>query len=123
MKNPPVQKNSGNRLTPFAEGRRSFLGGLATLGAGVAGSVILPKSVMAQPATGASPNTELVTGGCGRGVVIASDAATVAETTAGKIRGFKRNGIYIFKGVPYGASTACASIFGHPRSTPPINAR
>src|SRR5260370_16808678 len=95
MKNPPVQRNSGNRLTLFAEGRRSFVGGLATLGAGIAGSVILPKSAMAQPAAGASPNTELVTGACGRTVVIASYAATIAETTARKIRGFNRTRIYI----------------------------
>src|SRR6266446_1570831 len=119
MKNPPVQKNSGNRLAPFSEGRRSFVGGLATLGAGLAGSVILPKSAMAQPAAGASPNTELVTGACGRGVVIASDAATVAETTAGKIRGFKRNGIYIFPGVRYGVSTAGANRFMPPVKTEP----
>jgi para-nitrobenzyl esterase len=112
MKNPPVQKNSGNRLTPFSEGRRSFVGGLATLGTGIAGSVILPKSAMA-------PNTELIIGVCGRGVVIASDTATVAEITAGKIRGFKRNGIYIFKGVPYGASTAGANRFMPPAKPEP----
>src|SRR5260370_37466166 len=100
MKNPPVQRNSGNRLTLFAEGRRSFVGGLATLGAGIAGSVILPKSAMAQPAAGASPNTELVTGACGPTVVIASDAATVGRTTAGRSLGFKRNGNYVVQGVP-----------------------
>jgi para-nitrobenzyl esterase len=114
MKNPPEQKNSDNQLAPFSEGRRSFVGGLATLGAGMAGSVILPKRATAQPAAGVSPDTKLATGGCGHSVVTASDAATVAETTSGKIRGFKRNGIYIFKGVPYGASTAGANRFMPP---------
>jgi len=36
---------------------------------------------------------------CGNSRVIASDK-TVAATTARKIRGFRRNGVYIFKGVP-----------------------
>ena len=120
MTNPPVQKYSNNRLAPFSKGRRSFVGGLATLGAGIAGSAILLKSATAQAAAGASPTTELAADGCGRrGVVIASDAATVAETTTGKIRGFKRNGIYIFKGVPYGASTAGANRFMPPAKPEP----
>jgi para-nitrobenzyl esterase len=42
----------------------------------------------------------------GRSKVICSESSTVVETSAGKIHGFERNGVYIFKGVPYGASTS-----------------
>ncbi len=44
-----------------------------------------------------------------------ADSQPLVETTAGKIRGTTNNGISVFKGVPYGASTA-----GKNRSMPPI---
>ena len=47
--------------------------------------------------------------------VILSKSNPVVKTTSGPIRGYVRNGIHTFKGIPYGASTA-----GRNRFMPPV---
>jgi para-nitrobenzyl esterase len=46
--------------------------------------------------------------------IVASDKKAIVETSAGKVRGYTRNGIYTFKGIPFGATTE-----GNARFMPP----
>jgi len=94
--------------------RRAFFKGAATLGAGIVTAALLPRTSRAQAAP--APATPSIAGGSD---VVASDAKTVVETPAGKIRGFQRKGIYAFKGVPYGASTSGANRFMAPAAPEP----
>jgi para-nitrobenzyl esterase len=99
-------------------GRRSFVKGLAAIGAGIATGSLLPKSGRADGLQPGNPD-RVPAAPISGSEIIASDARTVVETASGKIRGFQRKGVYAFKGVPYGASTSGENRFMAPAAPEP----
>ncbi|MGZ3274273.1 MAG: carboxylesterase/lipase family protein [Caulobacteraceae bacterium] len=70
-----------------------------------------PAAASAAPRGRSSPD--------GRGGVVAKAGAAVVETRAGKVAGYIRDGIYTFKGLPYGESTEGANRFLPPKKPRP----
>jgi para-nitrobenzyl esterase len=89
--------------------RREFLSGAARLA-----------GVSAAAAAGGAPAVALgaVREHAGKSA-ITTPASAIVETSAGKVRGYVRNGIFIFKGIPYAASTAGEARFQPPAPVTP----
>ncbi len=70
-------------------------------------------SVAVAPASGAK--TYGAEAKAGASALLVGDEIAVVATESGKVRGFIRGGVYTFKGIPYGDSTAGAGRFMPPR--------
>ena len=76
MRNSQLQKEPKSQATPFSRGRRSFVGGIATLGAGLAGAIVLPTSAIAKPTPEPPPKAKSKASGCGSSLVVAAVLVT-----------------------------------------------
>jgi para-nitrobenzyl esterase len=106
--------------TPVAGGgaaidRRSWLKNAAAL---AGGSAAVAVSGCSSSAPAATPR-ENAPGTSSR---VATPGNAVVDTASGKIRGFTRDGVFVFKGVPYGDTTAGENRFMPPKPVKPWTA-
>jgi para-nitrobenzyl esterase len=79
--------------------RRQWITSAATLAAGAAAAPFVSTDVEADSAAPAPKSSTSRT-------ILAPNNGNIVEIECGKIRGFSRNGILTFRGIPYAASTA-----------------
>jgi para-nitrobenzyl esterase len=85
--------------------------GLLQSAAGLLGTTAASGLVTAVAAAAPTkPNTAKPTP-AGKPTIVASDNNAIAETASGKVRGYIRNGIFAYKGIPYGETTAGSTRF------------
>lgn len=91
------------------QSRRAFFRSVLIAGAGASYTGSSPtEELLRTPAESASKVSSVPVH------VIATDQNAIAQTSSGKVRGFTRDGIYTFKGIPYAAATDGANRFMPP---------
>ena len=98
-------------------GRRDWIVRTAMLAAAPAGTAIVASGC--SKASTPAPARATASAGAGATSSVATPESDIVATTAGKIRGFTRNGVAIFKGIPYGGTTAGESRFLPPTPVTP----
>lgn len=83
--------------------------GAAAIG-GVMAPLVSASAAMASAASGA---------GSEEAVTITTPQEAIIQIASGRIRGFERNGVFVYKGVPYGADTGGKARFLPPRKPQP----
>lgn len=98
-----------NDISPVGSdlSRRSWM----KLAAGLGATALLPRQLAAETVATAGPDAT--------GSIVASDSAAVAATTSGRVRGFTHRGLFVFRGIPYGAPTSGAARFMPPAKPAP----
>lgn len=94
--------------------RRTILKTIATTAGGSAFLGWLPSASAARPSAKTAPSAATADRDV---IIVASDENAIVETSTGKVRGFTRNGINTFLGIPYAATTG-----GTARYMPPAKA-
>jgi para-nitrobenzyl esterase len=90
--------------------RRTLLKSVAALAGSGAAATLLPSVAPGQ----ASKRYELVRSAGQGPTILASSTDAIATTDSGKVAGYIRKGIFTFKGIPYGDTTAGANRFMPP---------
>ena len=96
--------------------RRTWLKSTAVAGVSAAG-LAAAGELHASPATSGDAATQPAVQA--RTTSVATPDRAIVATTAGKIRGFTRDGVFVFKGVPYADTTAGANRFLPPQPVKP----
>ena len=113
-KRPPVAKEDRRAAINGGLRRRDLLKAAVVLG-GISGAAGGSSSAKATEAAKGQPPAP---GACDTRIV-ASNENAIVETASGKVRGFTRNGIFTFLGIPYAATTAGSARFQPPTRVTP----